>query len=168
MGQLIASKIFGGIRGLFSALDTTDETLLKDCIIREKVEAHITDGGTAGTAQTETFAWKNTTGTNQRVTGASICTPVAVTADAANKATVTVTKRDAAGINPAVVATLTTDLAQGNLVAFLPAALTPTVANVIVPPNGVLTVLMSKAGTGVAMAAATAQARVEIGLEPVD
>lgn len=170
MAQLSANKIFGGIRGLFSALDTTDEALLKNLITRDKVECHVTDGGTAGTAQTETFAYKNTSGTNQLVTGASFCAPVAITANDTTYATITVTKRDSAGGTAAVVATRTTQITggSGNITAFLPIALTLTVANVVVAPNEVLTVLVSKASTGVAIAAATSQARVEIILEPID
>lgn len=169
MGQLVATKFFGALRGLFSALDVSDENLIKNTLIRPKASGHVTDGGTAGTAQTETWVWQNTTGNNMRVVQATVTAPIAVTADPANNATFTVTKRDAAGINPAVVATnVTTAGGTGSLVAFLPVALPLTVANVIVPAGGQLTVLMSKAGTGVAVAAATSQARIEILLEPAD
>lgn len=169
MGQLVSTKIFGAIRGLFSALDVTDENLLKNQLLRPKALAHVTDGGTAGTAQTETWVWQNTTGTNMRVVQATVAAPIAVTADPTNNATFTVTRRDAAGINAAVVATaVTTAGGTGSLVAFLPVSLPLTVANVIVPVNGQLTVLMSKGGTGVAVGAATSQARIEILLEPAD
>lgn len=168
MGQLVSTKIFGAIRGLFSALDVSDETLLKDTVTRRTLQAHVTDGGTAGTAQTETPLWKNTTATNQRVAGAIVTTPVAVTASDTTNATFTVTRRDAAGINAVVVATVTTNVAGGNYTAFLPVALALTAANVIVGPGQVLTVLVSKLSTGVAIAAATSQARIEVLLEPSD
>lgn len=169
MGQLVSTKIFGAIRGLFSALDVSDETLLKDSVTRRQFNAHVTDGGTAATAQTETPMWRNSTATNQRVVSATITAPIAVTGSDTNNATFTVTRRDAGGINPAVVATLTTTATVPNsLVAFLPAQLVLTVANVIVGPGQTLTVLMSKAGTGVAVAAATSQARIDVQLEPSD
>ncbi len=169
MGQLISSKIFGAVRGLFSALDVTDENLLKSLVLRPKVACNVTDGGVAGTAQTETWVWQNTTGTNMRLVSATFTAPIAVATDPANNATVTITKRDAAGINPLVAATqVTTAAGFGALVAFLPAPIPVTVANVIVPINGSLTVLVSKAGTGVALAAATSQARVELLLTPED
>lgn len=169
MGQLVSTKIFGAVRGLFSALDVADENLLRNQLLRPKAQAQVTDGGVAATAQTETWTWQNTTGTNVRVVQATIAAPVAVLADPANNATFTVTRRDAAGINAAIVATGTTTAGGvGSLVAFLPVALPLTVANVIVPINGQLTVLVSKGGTGVAVAAATSQARIEILLEPAD
>lgn len=169
MGQLSASKILGAVTGLFSSLDATDTALLKNTLIRDKAECHVTDGGTAGTAQTETFLWKNTTGTNQLVVGATVATPVNVTGSDTTNATFTVSKRDAAGANAVVVATYTTTAAPANsLTAFLPVALPLTVANVIVAPNQVLTVLVSKLSTGVAIAAATSQARIEVLLEPTD
>lgn len=168
MAQLNANGIFGALRGLFSALDATDEALLKNTIYRDKVEAHVTDGGTAGTAQTETFIYKNTSGTNQLVVSASFCTPIAVTADASNNATITVTKRSSSGGTAAIVATnVTTAGGTGSITAFLPVPLTLTVANVVLAANEVLTVLVSKGGTGVAIGAATSQARVEVVLEPV-
>lgn len=167
MGQLNANGIFGAIRGLFSALDTTDEALLRSILMFDQYTATVTDGGTAATAATETALWTNNTGTNQLVTGVTIATPIAVTGDNTNNATVTVTRRDSAGINPLVVATLTTNVATGNFTAFLPKALTLTVANVVVPPGGILTVLVSKGGTGVAIGAATSQSRVQVQLQPI-
>lgn len=168
MAQLTASKIIGAIKGLFSSLDATDTSLLTNMLLFDQLEAHVTDGGTAGTAQTETFVYQNTTGTNQQVTGITACSPVAITGDNTNNATFTVTKRDNAGINNVVVGTITTNVAAGNWTAFLPKALALTAANVVVPNGSVLTVLVSKAGTGVAIGAATSQSRVQIQLIPVD
>ncbi len=169
MGQLSANKIIGGIKGLFSSLDEVDAALLKNLLFREKVEGHVTDGGTAATAQTETFLYKNTTGSNVLVVGASVCTPIAVTADPTNNATFTITKRSISGGSAVVVATgVTTAGGTGSLVAFLPVALTLTVANLVLAPNEVLTILMSKGGSGVATSAATSQTRLEVLLEPTD
>jgi hypothetical protein len=168
MAQLTATRIFGGLRGLFSALDSTDDALLKNLMTRHKVVAQITDGGTAGTAQTETPVWENTTGNNMRVVTAKLIAPVTGAASATDTVTVTVTKRDAAGGSAAVVATYTSNVAGTGFTAFVPEALTNTVANVIVPTGYTLTVLASKANSGVAIAAATSQAVVEIVLEPSD
>lgn len=169
MGQLVATKFFGALRGLFSALDVTDETLLKDTVTRRILQGHVTDGGTAGTAQTETPLWKNTTGTNQRVVSATVTAPIAVTGSDTTNATFTVTKRDSAGGTAVVVATYTTTATPANsMVAFADKPLVITVANVIVAPNEHLTVLMSKLSTGVAVGAATSQARIEVLIEPSD
>lgn len=167
MGQLTAQRIFNGIKGILSALDATDEALIKSALWRDKAEAHVTDGGTAGTAQTETFVWRNDTGADVLVVGAKICTPVGVTANDTNNATVTLSKRSSSGGSQATVGALTTNTAQGSITAFLPVALTLTAANVVVASGEVLTIAVSKAGTGVAIAAATSQARVEIILDKI-
>ena len=168
MGQLITSKIIGAVKGLFSSLDAADTALLTNVLIFDQVQAIATDGGVAATAQTETWVYQNLSGTNQLVTSISAGAPVAITGDNTNNAVITITKRDSAGITPVVVGTLTTSVATGNWTAFLPKLLTLTAANVIVPPNGQLTVLVSKGGTGVAIASATAQMRLQIQLTPVD
>ena len=156
MAQLTASGIMGAIYGLFSGLDATDETLLKNLLYRRTVKGTVTDGGTAGTAQTETPLWKNTTGASVRVVGITVTAPIAVTGHATTNAVFTVTKRDSAGGTAAVVGTYTTTLAApaNSLTAFLPATITLTAANVVVASNEVLTILMSKGSTGVAVGAA--------------
>ncbi len=93
--------------------------------------------------------------------------PVAVTASAADYVTFTITKRDAAGINNAVVATCLTDVAGGSLVAHLPKVLTNTVANVALLNGWGLTALAAKASSGTAFTAATSQAYIEVLLEPI-
>lgn len=169
MGQLISSKILGAVKGLFSALDATDVALLANVLVFDQVEAHVTDGGTAATAQTETFLYKNTTGTNQLVTSAVACTPIAVTGSDTTNATFTVTKRSSVGGTAVVVATYTTSATPANsMTAFLPVAMPLTAANAIVAPNEILTVLVSKLSTGVAIAAATSQARIQVQLTPTD
>ena len=167
MAQLTAQRILGGIYGLFSGLDATDELMLKNLMTRKKARVYLSDLATAGTAQTETGFFVNDTGVSLRVVSAKLVVPIAVTANASNNMTCTLTKRDAAGVNPAVVATATSDVAGGSLVAFLPKVLTNTVANVVVADGWVLTALVSKAGTGVAIAAATSQAYLEVLLEPI-
>lgn len=167
MAQLTATKIMGAIYGLFSGLDATDETMLKNVLYRRKARVYLSDLATAGTAQTETGFFINDTGVSLRVVSAKLIVPIAVTAADATKITFTVTKRDAAGINNAVVATCATDLAGGNLVAFLPKVLTNTVANVVLLNGWTLTALAAKTGAGTAFTAATSQAYIEVLLEPI-
>lgn len=167
MAQLTATRIFNAIAGLFSSLDSTDSTLLKNTMWRQKVGVHVTDGGTAATAQTATAFFTNDLGTTVRATKVTIKVPVAVTAGDTNNATVTVTKVDAAGSNSATVATLTTNTTQGNLTAFVAYELDITEANQDIADGWTLRVAVSKASSGVAIAAATSQAYVEVTLEPV-
>lgn len=174
MGQLIASRIKDAVKGLFSGLDATDVALLLDLELRPKVRAHVTDGGTAGTAQTETHVWRNDTATNYLVKGAKVALPVALTAGDTNYASVLLARRDNAGLNSVSVASINTAITvapfSGNITAFLPVALTlsGTSANLVVGPGQVLTIAVTKTGTGLAIAAATSQAIVEVILEPID
>lgn len=166
MGQLNATRIFNAVKGLFSGLDSTDDDLLKYALgLRWKERVYITDGGTAGTAQTATAFWTNDLGTNVRLISAKLVTPVTATAHASNTATVTVAKVDATGANAATVAAYTSDIAGGTATAFVPKELTRTVGNVVVASGWTLHVAASKAATGVAIAAATSQAYVEVTLE---
>ena len=165
MGQLNAQGIFGAIRGLFSALDVADEALLRGVILPNQYNTTVTDGGTAATTAAEATFWQNTTTANQIITGFTLAAPVAIVGDNTNNAVLTLTRRDAAGINPLVVGTVTTNVATGNFVAFLPKAATLTVANVVLAPGASLTLTLAKGGTGVAIAAATAAARVQLQLQ---
>ncbi len=165
MPQLTAPKVFGGIRGLFSALDATDDEYLKSIHFRQKANGSLTDGGTAGTAQTESVFYRNDSAQNMRVVSVHVMTPVAITGNGSNNATFTVAKRDSAGANAATVASLTTTV---SITQFAPTALTLTAANIIVPSGGCLTLACSKGGTGVAVAAATSQVWLEVLLEPSD
>ncbi len=166
MSQLTGTSIKKAILGLFSGLDSTDEALLNNLLTRVKARCYLSDLATAGTAQTETGFFVNDTGCTLRLITAKLIVPIAVTADATDKNTTTLTKRDAAGINNAVMATSVTDVAGGSLVAFLPKVLTNTVANTALPDGWVLTALVSKAGNGKAFTAATSQAYLEVLLEP--
>jgi hypothetical protein len=168
MAQLSTTKIIKAIFGLFSSLDSTDEDLLKTTLWRQKVSIPVTDGGTAGTAQTETVMWRNNTGADVRVVSAHLLAPIAITAHGSNYATFTISRRTSAGASAATVADFATDtVATDDVTAFAPKALTNTVANVIVADGYVLTAKVTKTGTGVAIAAATSQAVLEVVLEPV-
>jgi len=167
MGQLDASKIVKALKGLFSVTDTPSTTTDADLVMytsgaRRKIKVSVTDGGTAGTAQTATAFFTNDFGTNIRVLSAKILTPVAITGDNSNNAVFTLSKVDAAGANAATVAALTTDVATGNFTAAVPKTMTPTVANVGLPSGWTLRIAVAKGGTGVAIAAATSQAYIEV------
>lgn len=167
MGQLNATRIKNAIWGLFSRLDQTDEDLLSYVSgLRFKIRGDITDGGTAGTAQTATPFFTNDFGCNLRVKAVKLMTPVAVTANGTNNLTCTLTKVDAAGSNPATVAAYTSDVAGGSTVAHVPKALTLTSTNIVIPNGWSLHIAVSKASAGVAFAAATSQAYIEVTLEP--
>jgi len=164
---LTATSIFKAIYGLFSALDSTDESVLKGTIWRKQVPLNVTDGGTAGTAQGETFMWRNDTGVDVRVISGHAVAPIAVTANATNFATFNVSRRTSAGASAVTVAEFATDtVTDDDMVAFAPKAMTLTDANVIVPSGSVLTGKVTKGGTGVAIASATAQARIVLTVEP--
>lgn len=79
----------------------------------------------------------------------------AVTADAANNATITFSKRDGAGGGATSLATYTSDVAGGSLTAHVPKALTmaATVADRQLAAGAVLTEAITKGGTGVALQA---------------
>jgi hypothetical protein len=87
------------------------------------------------------------------VTGVRFVPTAALTADNANNAVITVRKRNGAGGTAVTLATITTDVASGDWVAFTPKALTPTAtaADLIIRETDVITVEVAKGGTGVAL-----------------
>lgn len=173
MSQLTGNKIFAAFIAFFSPLkasftDTADADLVANTYARLHIQADATDGGTAATAQTATTFFTNDTGGNLDTNSAVFITPVAVTADATNNLTVTLSKVDAAGANATTVATYTSDLAGGSTVAHVPKAMTiSTVAGArVLAPGWSLRWAVSKASSGVAFAAATSQAYLQAKLEP--
>lgn len=166
MGQLDASQIIKQEQALHSSLDDTDRLLVRRSLgLRWKVRQQVTDGGTAGTAQTATPFYTNDEGCNVRVYLANILPPVTAAGNDATNAVFTVDKVDPTGANAATVATLTTNVASGGLTAFVPKAITLTTANVQLPPGWTLRIAVAKTSTGVAIASATAQLNVEVTLE---
>lgn len=109
--------------------------------------------GAAGTTTAETLVGLNPL--IGRVTAARILPAANVTADATNNATVTLSKRDAAGGTKTTVATLITNVAGGNWTAWVPKdmALSGTSANLDVVAGSVLTFEVAKGGTGVQLPA---------------
>lgn len=175
MGQLNGTRLLNAIVAFFSPTDDTDRALVADTYGKIRTECSITDGGTAGTAQTATTFWTNDTGgpvtldvKSATDSGGNLITPVAVTAHASNNLTLTVDRVDAAGSNATTMATYTSDVAGGSTVAGVPKALTPsgTAGNITVPAGWSVRVAVSKASSGVAMAAATSQAYVVLRFRP--
>lgn len=175
MGQLNGTRLLNALVAWFSPTDDTDRALVGDTYGKVRPRLHVTDGGTAGTAQTATTFWTNDTGGPMTLdvksatdSGGVFITPVAVTANASNNLTLTVDRVDAAGANATTMATYTSDVAGGSTVAGVPKMLTPsaTAGNITVPAGWSVRVAVSKGGTGVAMAAATSQAYVVLRFRP--
>ena len=167
MSQLTGSRIINAIIGLFSALDSTDQTLLKKCLAQKKIKIDMSDSATAATAFTKSLLWYNDTGVDCRVISAKATAPVAVTANATNYATFQVSKLDSAGANAAVVAAFATDtVTTDDMVANVSKDMTLTAANVIVPAGSYLVAEITKTASGVAVTAATSRAVVEVRVEP--
>ncbi len=173
MAQLNGNKIFNALIAFFSPTkatftDTADVDLVANTYGRLRARLPISDGGTAGTAVTTTVVFTNDTGGNLDVSGATVATPVAITASDSVYATFTLSKVDAAGINPVVVATYVSNVAGTGTTALLPKALAlSTVAGARTLATGwSLVIAVAKASTGSAIAAATADALLQVKLEP--
>lgn len=168
MAQLTQSRIFNALVGLFSATDATDQDLIKTSMWRKQIKARVHDAATAGTAYTETFAWRNDTGGSVKVISGYAVTPIAVTAHGTNYATFLAYQRTSAGASQATIATFATDtVTTDDMVAHAPKAMTLTDANVVVPAGSVITVAVTKAASGVALTAATSDAYIVLVVEPV-
>lgn len=167
MGQLNGSRIYRALVAFFVPLDDTDKELVANLYGRTRKEVHITDGGTAATAQTATTFFTNDTGSDLLIKSAQVMTPVSITGNDTNNATFTLDKVDATGANAATIAALTTNVASGGTTAHKPAALALTVANVVLAPGWSMRIAVSKASSGVAIAAATSQAYVQVQYEPL-
>lgn len=153
------------------------ETASRNLVRRRKIYARFTDGGTAGTAWTESPVFSVDMASVQfPITGITIIAveamfPIAVTANNSNYATLLLQQRVAAGTGNVTVATNTTQISDGvfgaNIVAFKPYLMTLTAANVVLAAGSMLTMSVSKTGTGVALAAATSEGCLTIVYEEV-
>lgn len=77
----------------------------------------------------------------------------ALTADNANNAVITVTRRNADGTGNVTVATVTTNVASGNWTQWVSKVLTLTAANAGLSAGMILTLTIAKGGTGVVVPA---------------
>lgn len=158
-------KMMGG--ALFSQASATDQTRVNQALVTRWIHTtNIGDVATAGTAFTESVIAANLPA--GRIKGVYVSCPIAVTANDTTYATLTVSKRTGAGA-AVIVATQTTKITGGscNIVAFVPVALTlsATDANLTIAASDVLTFLVSKASTGVALTAITSALGVSIQFE---
>lgn len=89
-------------------------------------------------------------------------TSAGYTADAANNATITISARDANGLNPVVLATLTTNIASGSAAQGATKAFTIAATNPAPLPFGAtFTYAIAKGGTGVVVPASVITLDVE-------
>lgn len=142
--------------------DNTDPKGFVEQFSQDVIVMRVTDGGTAGTAAAEAAA--GYVPHISRVRSIYLTTPVGVTADNTNNAVFTVGKRTAGG-SRTTIGTLTTNVAQGNITALSPVALTLTAANVNLAVGDAITVELTKGASGVAIASATGQATISVVVE---
>lgn len=140
--------------GMGSAKTTATQVAL-----RRRVHWKGTDGGTAGSAIGEEICFRAEVACT--VISAHFCGGIAITADASNIATFLLQKRPASGpsspVTVASASTVTTDPVFGsNYTAWTPLQLTNsgTAANLSMVAGDVLTMKVTKGGTGVAVGAA--------------
>lgn len=94
------------------------------------------------------------------VEAATICPGGALTADNTNNAVLTLAKADGAGGSATTVAAITTNVASGNWVADTFKDMTVTAADATVNDGQILTLKITKGGTGVAVPASSVSIRV--------
>lgn len=158
------SNYVAGLVGEALAMNLTDPAGTVKNSMRRTYSENYSDAATAGTAVTETVhANVQRAG---KVVAAKLSAPIAVTANDTNYATVTVSKRTGAG-GAVVIASRTTQITggSGNIVAFVPVTLTLTAANQLLAAGDVLTVAVTKTGSGVALTAATSNINVTVDVE---
>lgn len=133
-----------------------------DQVIRKRRVCILRTSGALGTNTDDAAA--NTATAEQQIFWTSVAITVtaleyvpnaAIVADAANNATITFTKRTAAGGSLTTLGTITTNVALGNLAAGqgAPATLTATSDDLKVAAGSSIGVANTKAGTGVALRA---------------
>lgn len=103
--------------------------------------------GAAATATTETPCFKARVDLD--IIEISVMPGAALVGDNANNAVLLVQRRNADGTSPVTVATMTTNVASGNWVAWVSKLLTLTAANVRLAAGQTLTFGITKGGTGV-------------------
>lgn len=153
--------------GSFQNMAAADSASLVNGNLFSRTISRAFANATAGTAVTESaFEDVRRGGIVRSVV---VVAPIAVTADAANIATILVQKRTiTAGVAGAAVtiATISTITVTGvSLVAFVPLVVPITAANAVVGATDVLTYSVTKGGTGVALTAATSEFLISLDYE---
>lgn len=155
-----ANTIKGIAAGLFCPASATEQERAEHVFVRKYVEVDITDGGTAATAATERCIHRAKYA--GRVVSAHWTPPVAIAANGATYFTTTLYKKTGAAASVAIgtiASSATSD------VALVPREFAYTEANKKYLAGDVLTLAVTKASTGVAIASATAPARVSVIIE---
>jgi len=163
---ILREQLKGELTAIFAAKDATENDNVFGMVLRDQVGAQVTDGGTAGTAQAEIPIATVTDG--GRVTAVRLTTAIAVTASDTNYASFFVQKRTAGGA-AVTIGTGTTQTSGsgglGSLVAWTPVTIVLTDANRVLAAGDILTVSVSKTGSGVAIASATVSANLSVVFE---
>lgn len=149
---LSALQLGGRVKSVSAANRTVDVEIFSRNVPPNQVQPKAADAA-ASTATAETvLAIVPAAAT---VTGVRFVPIAAVTADNTNNAVITVSKRTAAGASKTTVATLTTNVAGGSWTAWVAkaATLSGTPANLEVEANAVLSIEITKGGTGVQLPA---------------
>lgn len=164
---ITAASIKGIARGIVSAIASTADEARADHVLQGRYHGvSVNDAATAGTAVTE-FCFYKAQACAVRVKSAQVVLPVTATGHASNFATITLSKKTAGGASTAI-ATWATDSAvsgQGTLTAFVWADMALVAGAVELASGDSLTIKVVKAGTGVALTAATSLAWVQALLE---
>lgn len=128
------------------------------------ITANITDGGTIGTAVTESVIYRAPAA--GVVKAAYYTAPVAIPGNDTTFATFTLSKRTAGGA-ATVIGSQNTKITggAGSAVAFVPVPLVLVGAAVQLAAGDVLTIAVTKGSTGVAISAATSTAGITVLLE---
>lgn len=105
--------------------------------------------GAASTAISITKSFTNPFDFTLRLVSAGVNAGAAVTADASNNATITLSTDNGADSAPATAASITTDVATGNWAADITKAMTLTSANCLIPPGANVYYTQTKAASGV-------------------
>jgi hypothetical protein len=119
-------------------------------VFEDVISWDITTAAAAGVGQTVTYLSKCFNAIYE-VVDVAFLSAVAIAADATNNVTVAVNKYDGIGGAGVAVATYTSDVAGGGVVAGVPKQLivTPTLVNRQLSPPNLLGLVITKGGTGV-------------------
>lgn len=149
--EIIKQRQAGQAEG-FGLAASPEDAIDKSLIFHVNFTKAAADG-MASTTTAETFTGKTNGNVRVRLLAAyAVVTATGITADAANNATITISKRDSAAANKTSVATLITNIATGNLVIGAPKAMTITAtsaAEFIIAELSGFTYEIAKGGTGV-------------------
>lgn len=168
MSQLSGTRIYNAIIGLFTALDTNDDLLLKRLLgVRFREMIYISDGGATGTSVGANGFFTNYAdgpNVNLRVLAAYIVPPVNITAGATANVTFTLDRIDPTGTTATSVATFTSTV-QATAHVLTAMTMSATAGNTTLPSGNTLRIAASKNSTGIPIATAVAPCWLQVDLE---